>query len=82
MAGSHREMGRQTGEATRDSLRELVEVVTDRINVGRAAHHQISNEQALEVARTSIAYAANYAPELMSEVEGYCRRPQVWPSNR
>ena len=70
VAGSHREMGRQIGEATRDSIRELVEVVTDRINVGRATHKQITNEQALEVARTSIAYAAEYAPELMDEVEG------------
>ena len=70
VAGNHREMGRQIGEATRDSIRELVEVVTDRINVGRAPHQQISNEQALEVARTSIAYAADYAPELMTEVEG------------
>ena len=63
-------MGRQTGEATRDLLRELVEVVTDRINVGRAGHELISNEQALGVARTSTAYAAEYAPELMEEVEG------------
>ena len=70
VAGSHREMGRQIGEATRDLLRELVEVVTDRINVGRAGHQSISNRQALEVARGSIAYAAEYAPELMSEVEG------------
>ena len=70
VAGSHREMGRQIGEATRESLRELVEVVTDRINVGRAGLRPISNEQALEVARTSTAYAAEYAPELMAEVEG------------
>ncbi len=70
VVGSHREMGRQTGEATRDLLRELVEVVTDRINFGRSGHEQISNEKALEVARTSIAYAADYAPELMTEVEG------------
>ena len=70
VAGSHREMGRQIGEATRDLLRELVEVVTDRINVGRAGQRPISNEQALEVARVSTAYAAEYAPELMTEVEG------------
>ena len=53
VAGSHREMGRQIGEATRESLRELVEVVTDRINLGRAGHRPISNEQALEVASVS-----------------------------
>ena len=70
VAGSHRDMGRQLGEATRELLRELVEVVTDRINVGRAGHQQISNDQALGVARTSMSYAAEYAPELMTEVEG------------
>ena len=63
-------MGRQTGEATRELLRELVEVVTDRINVGRAEHLQISDEMALKVAHTSVSYASDYAPELMTEIEG------------
>ncbi len=63
-------MGRQTGEATREKLRELVELVVSRVNVGRPGLTPITTGQAMDVARGAFAYAEDYAPELVDEIRG------------
>ena len=69
VSGSPREMGRQLGEAMREELRALVEVVVDRINEG-SGEATYTYEQGLEVAASSIAPAEAYAPHLIEELCG------------
>jgi len=63
-------MGRQLGEAMRDELHGLIEIIVERINKGRPGRPAFTYEQGLEVAASSIAPAEAYAPHLVEELRG------------
>ena len=66
VAGPPRELGRQLGEAARDEIRGFCEIAIDRVN----RTISVSRSKAYDVARRSLEYAADYAPELVEELEG------------
>lgn len=70
VSGSPREMGRQQGEAMRDELHGMIELVVDRINKGRPGRPAFTCEQGLAVAASSIGPAEAYAPHLVDELRG------------
>ena len=70
VSGTPREMGRQLGEAMRDELRGLIEIIVERINKGRPGRLAFTYEQGLEVAAASVAPAEAYAPHLVEELRG------------
>ena len=61
VSGSPREMGRQQGEAMRDELHGMIELVVDRINQGRPGRPAFTCEQGLAVAASSIGPAEAYS---------------------
>lgn len=68
VAGLPREMGRQTGEAMRSEIRELVDLVLARFNKGRET--PISLEHAQGIVEGTIPLAREYAPDSVDELEG------------
>lgn len=66
--GRPREMGRQLGEATREEVRTYVDLVVERVNLGRTS--RLSSEAALAAAAESIPAAERYLPDAMEELRG------------
>jgi len=70
VSGTPRDMGRQLGEAMRDEVHGLIEIIVERINKGRPGRPPFTYEQGLEVAASSIAPAEVYAPHMVEELRG------------
>ena len=71
--GSCRLMGRQIGEAAQDEIRSFVTVALERL-------HQtirISRETLQHVITASTAFAADYSPDLLEELQGKIGRAHV-----
>jgi len=66
VAGEPREMGRQIGQALRDEIAGFAEIALHRVNKMVA----VSRQRALEIARQSLACAAEYSPDMVAELEG------------
>lgn len=66
VSGSPRELGRQIGEAAREWIRGFCAVAMDRVNITV----RIDRAAALDVAARSIAYAEQYAPDMVEELRG------------
>ena len=64
--GTNREMGRQYGEACRESIKSLVEVGLEVINRG----HQLPREQALAWGRRYLPHLEKFCPHLLEELHG------------
>ena len=70
VSGTPREMGRKVGEAMRDEVHGLVELIVERINKGRPGRPAFTYEQGLEVAASSMGPAEAYAPHMIDELRG------------
>lgn len=66
--GSPLNLGRQIGEARRDEVRELVDLVVARVNKGRA--EPITAATAGSIAAAAIRFVERYAPDSMEELRG------------
>jgi isopenicillin-N N-acyltransferase like protein len=66
VSGSPRELGRQIGEAAREEIRGFCEVALERVNLTVS----VSREKAFDVARRSRAFADEYRPDLVEELQG------------
>lgn len=66
VAGSHREMGRQLGEAARDEIRGFVEIAIPQVQKTT----RVDATRALQVARACVAPVQRYSPDLWEEIEG------------
>ena len=64
--GTPRELGRRIGEEARDEIRGFAGIALDRVNKTVS----VTREQALATAAACIPYAAGYAPDLLTELEG------------
>jgi isopenicillin-N N-acyltransferase-like protein len=66
VAGPPRELGRQLGEAARESIRGFCAVALDRVQVTTP----VSRESALAVVASTLPYVQEYAPDLLEELGG------------
>ncbi len=66
--GSPRNLGRQIGEARRDEIRELLDLVINRVNKGRA--EQITPTTAGAIAAGAMRFVERYAPDSLEEIRG------------
>ncbi len=66
--GAPRNLGRQIGEARRDEVRELVDLVVARVNKGRT--EPITATTAGIIAAGAIPFVERYAPDSMEELRG------------
>lgn len=73
VSGAPREMGRQLGEAAGEQIRGFCEIALERVN--RTV--KIRRESALAVARESIPFAEQYAPEMVEELRGTAEAARV-----
>lgn len=68
VSGTPREMGREIGEAMRETLHGLIDHVLFRLNEGRSV--RLTLEQAYSEAGRYMSYAESYAPEAVQEIRG------------
>ncbi len=68
VTGSPLDMGRQVGEAQREHIRELVELVVSRANKGR--EKPVSAQQAAQIAAGAVSFVEKYAPHMVDELRG------------
>lgn len=73
VAGSPRAIGLQIGEAMREQIRGFCEIAMEHVN--RTV--RVSREAALAVARESLAFAEDYAPEMVEELRGVAEAADV-----
>jgi isopenicillin-N N-acyltransferase like protein len=73
--GGPRAMGRQLGEAAREDVRTLVDLVVERFNMGRQT--RLAPEAARAAAAEAIAAAERYLPEAMEELRGIAEGAEV-----
>jgi isopenicillin-N N-acyltransferase-like protein len=66
VSGTPREIGRQIGEAAREEILGFLDVARRRIDEMMS----VSCDEALNVARDCIPFAADYAPHLLEELQG------------
>jgi len=66
VSGAPRALGRQLGEAARDEIRGFAAIALERVNKTVS----ISRENALTVARRSIACVEQYSPDMVEELRG------------
>ena len=71
VSGRPRELGRQIGEAMREEIKELVELVVQGFNkMARPTGLAISLTEAVRLAAGTIPFAQRYAPNSMEELQG------------
>jgi len=73
ISGSPRELGQQLGEAAGEQIRGFCAIALERVNRTVA----ITPAQALDVARESIPIVAEYAPEMIEELQGTAETARV-----
>lgn len=66
--GSPREIGRQIGEAQRENIAGLVNLVVARVNKGRK--DPISVQAASEIAASAVPFVERYSPDSAAELRG------------
>ncbi len=69
VAGTSVEMGRAIGEARREHIRELCDLVVERFNRGNG-YARLTSEQAEVRALAALSFAEAYAPHLVEELRG------------
>ena len=68
VSGSPTQMGQDIGEHFKTQIREVTELVLDRVNKG--TRNKISWEQAEDAARDSFHRAEDFFPDIMDELRG------------
>lgn len=66
VSGTPRELGRQLGDGAREQIREFCEIALERVQQTVA----VSRTSAYDIAAKSMAFAENYAPEMVEELRG------------